>query len=197
MGQNKKTQESIVKATLSLIAKHGIDKTSMAMIASEAGISKPAIYYYFSTKEELIDYLFAYATDNYYFTYYFPIDAYTKDNFHTRLASDGLKFLAQYDDQSPELYVVHEFLLNASLKEKYEKKIKEMMVGFLEGFTSLLQHGADLGVVSAEKLTIHAHILALIIDNINNYKMMGIEADYEEIWRTAVSQIMKGDTCLE
>ena len=49
----KNTKEFIVKTTLKLFMKYGVENTSMNMLAMECGISKPAIYYYFKSKKEL------------------------------------------------------------------------------------------------------------------------------------------------
>ncbi|MCY7774876.1 TetR/AcrR family transcriptional regulator, partial [Bacillus licheniformis] len=53
MKKKMNTQDAIVEAAFTLIARHGLKGTSLSMIASEVGISKPAIYYYFPSKEEL------------------------------------------------------------------------------------------------------------------------------------------------
>ena len=44
----------IIKAGLQLFAEHGYQATSIAMIASEAGISKGLMYTYFKSKEEFL-----------------------------------------------------------------------------------------------------------------------------------------------
>lgn len=187
-----KTKEAIVEAAFRLISEHGIKSTSLAMIATEVGISKPAIYYHFSSKEELIDHLFDYAAADYRFLDYFPIDEYKEENFTERLVNDGIAFFSEYNADSPTLRIVNEFVLSASLQKKYEKKLKDMVQGFLDGFESLLTHGSELGVVSPEKITVKARILALVIDNIGNYRMMDIKSDDEEIWRTTVNYVVKG-----
>lgn len=57
MGQRKTTpanREKIIQAASRLIRERGIDNTTLADIAVAAGISKGTLYYYYSTKGDLI-----------------------------------------------------------------------------------------------------------------------------------------------
>ncbi len=47
------TRDEIARAALRLFAERGYRETSMEEIAREVGISKPAIYHYFGSKEDL------------------------------------------------------------------------------------------------------------------------------------------------
>ncbi len=47
-------KQHIIEAGTRLIVQKGIDKTSLADIADEAGISKGSLYYYYASKNELI-----------------------------------------------------------------------------------------------------------------------------------------------
>jgi AcrR family transcriptional regulator len=47
------TREQILKAALHLFAERGYPQTSMDEIAKEVGVTKPAIYHYFDSKEKL------------------------------------------------------------------------------------------------------------------------------------------------
>lgn len=49
-----KPKEKILKAAINLFADKGFDATSVDEIAKNAGINKAMIYYYFSSKEELL-----------------------------------------------------------------------------------------------------------------------------------------------
>lgn len=71
MTKNLQTSQNIVEASFKLMAEHGIEKMSLSMIAKEVGISKPAIYYHFSSKEALIDFLFEEIFSGYHFVSYF------------------------------------------------------------------------------------------------------------------------------
>jgi AcrR family transcriptional regulator len=55
-------KEKIIQAAQRLIAKQGVEKTSMRNIAEEAGITTGAIYYYYKSKEELLYDVMDYST---------------------------------------------------------------------------------------------------------------------------------------
>lgn len=76
--------------------------------------------------------------------------------------------------------MVHEFVLSAAQKPRYEKKLKSIMEQFLEGFEALLSYGVELGVISSKNTKVNAHSLALIIDNLGNFMILGIEMDYKK-----------------
>lgn len=48
------SRRGILDAAFRLFAQHGFNKTSMASIASEAGVSKGLIYHHFNSKEEVL-----------------------------------------------------------------------------------------------------------------------------------------------
>lgn len=48
------TQQQILDQALDLFIKQGYEKTSLSDISKQIGITKPAIYYYFESKDELV-----------------------------------------------------------------------------------------------------------------------------------------------
>lgn len=53
-GRRSDTREVILKTALELFADKGYDATSMREIAEKIGISKPALYYHFDSKEDIV-----------------------------------------------------------------------------------------------------------------------------------------------
>lgn len=51
---NQNIKERIKQKAFFLIAKNGVDNTSVSEIASACGVTKPVLYYYFKDKEDLI-----------------------------------------------------------------------------------------------------------------------------------------------
>ncbi|MFA2606003.1 TetR/AcrR family transcriptional regulator [Bacillus cereus] len=191
MTKNLQTSQNIVEASFKLMAEHGIEKMSLSMIAKEVGISKPAIYYHFSSKEALVDFLFEEIFSGYHFVSYFDKEQYTKENFAEKLISDGLHMLSEYEGQEGILRVINEFIVTASRNEKYQKRLFEIQEDFLNGFHDLLKKGVGLDVVSQQATEENAHTLALVIDNMSNYMLMGFQLKYKEIWIRNVKNVMK------
>lgn len=191
MTKNLQTSQNIVEASFKLMAEHGIEKMSLSMIAKEVGISKPAIYYHFSSKEALVDFLFEEIFSGYHFVSYFDKEQYTKENFAEKLIADGLHMLSEYEGQEGILRVINEFIVTAARNEKYQKRLFEIQEEFLNGFHELLKKGARLGVVSQDATEENAYTLALVIDNMSNYMLMGFQLKYKEIWIRNVKNVMK------
>ncbi len=185
------TQEIIIEATFALLAQHGLEKTSLSMIAEKVGITKPAIYYHFPSKETLVDYIFDFIFANHSFSTHFPMNDYTKENFQERLIQDGLRMLDGYKSQPHKLRVVQEFILSAARKEKYKHKLKSTLEASLHGFCELLEHGVKMGVIPPGKTTSDAHMLALVLDSIGGYILMGVDFDYVQVWEQAVKHAMR------
>ena len=53
-GRRTDTREVILKTALELFADKGYEATSMREIAEKIGISKPALYYHFDSKEDIV-----------------------------------------------------------------------------------------------------------------------------------------------
>ncbi|SCL86607.1 TetR/AcrR family transcriptional regulator [Bacillus wiedmannii] len=191
MTKNLQTSQNIVEASFKLMAEHGIEKMSLSMIAKEVGISKPAIYYHFSSKEALVDFLFKEIFSGYHFVSYFDKEQYTKENFAEKLIADGLHMLSEYEGQEGILRVINEFIVTASRNEKYQKRLFEIQEDFLNGFHDLLKKGVELDVVSQQATEENAHTLALVIDNMSNYMLMGFQLKYKEIWIRNVKNVLK------
>ncbi|MCU5516630.1 MULTISPECIES: TetR/AcrR family transcriptional regulator [Bacillus] len=191
MTKNLQTSQNIVEASFKLMAEHGIEKMSLSMIAKEVGISKPAIYYHFSSKEALVDFLFEEIFSGYHFVSYFNKEQYTKESFAEKLIADGLHMLSEYEGQEGILRVINEFIVTAARNEKYQKRLFEIQEDFLNGFHDLLKKGVELDVVSQHATEENAHTLALVIDNMSNYMLMGFQLKYKEIWIQNVKNVMK------
>ncbi|MBN3526672.1 TetR/AcrR family transcriptional regulator [Paenibacillus apiarius] len=193
MKKRELTSNQLIEAAFGLFAQHGIEKTSLAMIAKAVGISKPAIYYHFSSKEELIQRIFEYIFADYRFDHYFRIDQVDADNFGEKLYQGGLQMLPE-EGEDEEHYVVmrvlNEFILTAGRTKKYEERLFSMQHEFLDGFRDLLEKGAELGVISPQNIEAKAHMLALVNDNISNYMMMQFKLDYKAIWKEAVNSVL-------
>ncbi|WP_409179030.1 TetR/AcrR family transcriptional regulator [Brevibacillus fortis] len=201
MSKSEATRQKILETTTWLIGQYGIEKASLSMIANSVGIQKPSIYYYYSSKELLVDAVFAWILEGYSFEKYFQINEYTKNNFVEKMISDGLQLLMEEttDEQMLVVQVLNEFLLygsrESSHNKEYRLKIKAIQEGFIEGFIRLLQKGEEFSLTDSKGLREKACVLALTLDNLSNYPIIGIQLDVSAVWRETITSVLskKGD----
>ncbi|WP_169088881.1 TetR/AcrR family transcriptional regulator [Paenibacillus sp. PL91] len=186
------TYEQILDTAYQLFARNGYAKTSLSMIAKEVGISKPAIYYYFSSKEVLFDALLQAVCDEIRFEKYFSLPVFTADRFAEQLIQCGLTMIQ--DQRNDPLYslLMKEFMIQSTRDEKILAPVKAIIESYVKGFEDLLQHGVRLGVLTGEDLRVKAEMMTLVVDQIDNYMGLGIGLDYEGLWRQCVHQTLQG-----
>ncbi|MGE8205323.1 TetR/AcrR family transcriptional regulator [Heyndrickxia sp. NPDC080065] len=196
MNKSEKTKHKILETATWLIGQYGIEKTSLSMIANSVGIQKPSIYYYYPSKEKLVDAVFNWIFEGYSFETYFHIHEYTKENFEEKIFNEGLQLLSEVstDAQLLVVQVLNEFLLYGSREsahnKEYKSKIKSVQQGFIDGFNRLLQKGGEFGLIDSKGLHEKATLLALILDNLSNYPMVGIQIDVVAVWRQTITSIL-------
>ena len=52
-------KEAIFQATIAALSEHGVDGLTMDRVASEAGVAKGSLYRYFSSKRDLLEFVYA------------------------------------------------------------------------------------------------------------------------------------------
>ncbi len=186
------TYEVILDTGYRLFAEHGFEKTSMAMIAKEVGISKPALYYHFVSKESLIDALLDEICKSIGFSTFFSVRNYTNDNFVALLISDGLRMMEKQKEDPYYSRIMNQYQALGYRNTKYSQRLLDILDGYRAGFTELLHHGASLGSIDGRDLSIKAQMLTMIMDSIDNFTSFGFEYEYAAIWKNAVLRLVKG-----
>ncbi len=190
MKKKELTTNQLIEAALELFAEHGIEKTTLVMIANKVGIAKPSIYYHFESKEALIDQIFEDTFRNYRFEAYFQMNELTEQNFGEKLYEGGLKMLPEYDEI--HIRVLNEFITIALRNEKYLTQIKKVEQEFTNGFQALLEKGIELGWVSRQNLEAKASMLNMVIDGIQDKMLMEMpfQIGYELVWKEAINSVL-------
>ncbi|MCD9025295.1 TetR/AcrR family transcriptional regulator [Cohnella silvisoli] len=187
------TYTVILETGYRLFAEHGFEKTSMAMIAKEVGISKPALYYHFLSKEAIIDVLFEEICKDIGFASFFNVQDYSKDNFEEKLIFDGLSIISKQKEDDNYSRIMNQYQALGYRNPKYSRKLLDSLDGFTVGFVELLRHGASIGAMADKDTLIKAQMLTMIIDSMDNFMSYGFEYGYEDIWTKAVKAIVLED----
>lgn len=192
MRNREETYGLIINSAYKMFAENGFDKTSLSMIAKEVGISKPAIYYYFDSKEELIDVLFEEICKEIVKQYTLTVDDLTASNFEHYLLTIGFEMI---EEQERDVYfnkIFNEYILLATRKNKYMNELNKIQMVCFEDFSKVVNHGVKIGVVDGENVESKSNMLVMVIDNIGNFILTGLELDYKAIWEEAVKSVVRG-----
>ena len=191
MSKSEETLSSIMEASYRLFATYGIVKTTYTMIGEEVGIAKPSIYYYFKSKDALIECIFTELCKAMQFSSYFHTEEFTKTNFIEKCIAIGLKII---DEQRNDPYfnlVLQEYVLLSSRNNMYKDRLLTVQTEYLHGFEVLLTKANKLQLIENKNLVSKAHMLALVLDNIGNFMMIDAKIDYKQIWIEAVNNIFE------
>jgi hypothetical protein len=56
----------------------------------------------------------------------------------------------------------------------------------------LMNYGVKIGVVNRDNVENKSNILVMVLDNIGNFILTGLELDYKGTWEEAVKCVLKG-----
>ncbi|MES5954822.1 TetR/AcrR family transcriptional regulator [Bacillus fungorum] len=191
MSKSAETLSSILEASYRLFAKYGIAKTTYTMIAEEVGIAKPSIYYYFKSKDALIECIFTELCKAMQFSSFFHTEEFTKENFTEKCIAIGLKIIDEQRNDPCFNRVLQEYVLLSSRNDMYKDRLLTVQTEYLQGFESLLTKANELQLIENKNLVSKAHMLALVLDNIGNFMMLHVDMNYKQIWLESVNSIFE------
>lgn len=188
MKQNTKTL--IIEKAYEMFATYGFEKTSLSMIASELGITKPAIYYHFTSKQALKDTIFDLICDEIEGDFSFETANLKRENFVDYVIDIGLKMVEEQraDPYFNQLFT--QYILEMNENEAYKQRLEKIQSAFFTNFRKLLTYGAEIGAVTEQDINIKADTLALLYDNISNYLLNNEQLNFTAIWTQAVRNIL-------
>lgn len=169
-GQLINTRQSIIDAAGKLIADKGLKNTSLADIAKEVGISKGTLYYYYSTKNDII-----YDIADIHLTRITKELLSWIDNIeHHISAEEILKVVFEKISSAETRGKLHLYLIsdavtsNEPLKQRFREKYKEWRISLENGLRKVLPNKtANYEVLS--------HVILAALDGFTIQWMIGVE----------------------
>jgi AcrR family transcriptional regulator len=95
----RQTQTAIQEAAFELFAQKGYSHTSISAIAKKAGVSKGLIYHYFSSKEEILEFIFRHWVEATEYMLHTTLDITPAERMR-RMLSDVFDFIEHRPDIS-------------------------------------------------------------------------------------------------
>ncbi|MEY8749238.1 TetR/AcrR family transcriptional regulator [Alkalicoccobacillus gibsonii] len=192
MRDKEQTYKQIIETAFSMFSEKGFDQTSMANIATEVGITKPAVYYYFKSKDDLIKGLFDIIAKEIQSITSIDLKEMNDTDLRTILYSLGKKAISLQKQNLQFNQLFNQYLLLASRDSYYSEKITEIQQKFFKTFYDLFKYAVKMKAIKDENILIKSQLLGLVFDNITNFILTETKLDFEQVWREAVDNTLRG-----
>ena len=153
-----------------LVAEKGYDKASMNQVCAAVGVSKPALYYYFASKEELF------------------LDMVK--SLYPVLDPDDTEF-ASIDDREERRRVLAEIDMQATRIPAVAQHQQRLTKTTIEAFAAVLKHGADIGALPPRfDVENAAQYLYVITSGFSTLMAQNADVDAVAVWNKAVDLLL-------
>lgn len=186
------TYERILLAAYDYFAENGYEKASMSEIAKLVGISKPALYHHFESKEVLFETLYAQIILLIEADFETDFSILTRDTFFEKVTEVGLSDLRALQAQPQLTKILRQYELLA-----LRSPVIAQMTHALESKTyayhhRLMRQGVHLGIIPENELEQAASLFYTFLSGLTWNHIRGINTDIEEIWTLGITRLLKG-----
>jgi TetR/AcrR family transcriptional repressor of mexJK operon len=189
----KTTREKILSAMYTLVAEKGYDKASISQICAMVNITKPSLYYYFPSKEDLFIEL---SGDLYPIVEHEPetlSTIHTKEEFKNYLLDLGHGIINSYKEDESRRRFLAEIEIQATRIPKLAKQQEISQETVIDALAAILQRGVDIGALP-ENFNINrsAQFLYVLILGFSSGVTRHWSVDTNEVWNYAVNILLEG-----
>lgn len=183
-----KTIEKILTVAYEMFAKYGYEKTSMSNIASQVGISKPALYHYFKTKDDLFETLFQIIIEEIKDKSTFKGDSIRDlKDYLIEMGQDGI----EYELSNPEFgSVIKQYQLLAIRNETFMVLMKGLEEKLKSRFRHVLITASEKGIIDVSDIDDLTLLLYLMDGSISAEIILGNDLDYKLAWKHFIERIL-------
>lgn len=187
VGETATTRDKILDAMYALVAEKGYDKASISQICAAVGITKPSLYYYFPSKEDL----FLAMSERLWPT----LDPFDEEAsaitdpalFRPYIDNVGQSIIARYRNDEQRRHVLAEIDLQATRIPRIVSQQERLGGAMTESLTAMLRHGVDIGALPAAfDAERNAAFLYVVLSGINQVIARHEHIDAPDIWERAV-----------
>lgn len=194
MAAENATRQNIIDAMYHLIAEYGYDKASLSKLCDAVGITKPSIYYYFQSKEEIL-----LAVHD---TMHIPTEGdddlrATTDiaSYRAKLLALGRKSIASFHDDAER----HRVMAEIDLQSTRIPALAEHRATFAQrtsrSYREALAHGVELGALPASlNVEIASQFLYVIMAGMSQTIANRDNLDENAIWEWLVDALLLAQT---
>lgn len=185
------TKKKILDAMYDLVAEVGYDKASIGKICDRVGISKPSVYYYFSSKEEifttLLDSMFP--SIDYQRDYSLIVD---RDGFKAALIELGNTVIGGYRSDEKRRRVLAEVSIQANRIPAVQERQATATDRTMGALKDILSHGVEIGAFpDGTDVMLYVQILYTVLEGASNTVAQDEDIDEKAVWAGVVGLMFK------
>lgn len=185
------TKRKILNAMYDLVAEVGYDKASIGKICDRVGISKPSVYYYFPSKEEifttLLDSMFP--SIDYQRDYSLIVD---RDGFKAALIELGNTVIGGYRSDEKRRRVLAEVSIQANRIPAVQERQATATNRTMGALKDILSHGVEIGAFpDGTDVMLYAQILYTVLEGTSNTVAQDEDIDEKAVWAGVVGLMFK------
>lgn len=185
------TKKKILDAMYDLVAEVGYDKASIGKICDRVGISKPSVYYYFSSKEEifttLLDSMFP--SIDYQRDYSLIVD---RDGFKASLIELGNTVIGGYRSDEKRRRVLAEVRIQANRIPAVQERQATATNRTMGALKDILSHGVEIGALpDGTDVMLYVQILYTVLEGTSNTVAQDEDIDEKAVWAGVVELMFK------
>lgn len=185
------TKDKILDAMYDLVAEVGYDKASIGKICDRVGISKPSVYYYFPSKEEifttLLDSMFP--SIDYQRDYSLIVD---KDGFKTALIELGNSVIGSYRSDEKRRRVLAEVSIQANRIPAVQERQLTATNRTMGALKDILLHGVEIDAFpEGTDAMLYVQILYTVLEGTSNTVAQGEDINEKAVWAGIVELMFK------
>lgn len=185
------TKRKILDAMYDLVAEVGYDKASIGKICDRVGISKPSVYYYFSSKEEifttLLDSMFP--SIDYQRDYSLIVD---RDGFKAALIELGNTVIGGYRSDEKRRRALAEVSIQANRIPAVQERQTTATNRTMEALKDILSHGVEIGAFpDGTDVMLYVQILYTVLEGTSNTVAQDEDIDEKAVWAGVVGLMFK------
>lgn len=185
------TKRKILNAMYDLVAEVGYDKASIGKICDRVGISKPSVYYYFPSKEEifttLLDSMFP--SIDYQRDYSLIVD---RDGFKAALIELGNTVIGGYRSDEKRRRVLAEVSIQANRIPAVQERQATATNRTMGALKDILSHGVEIGaLLDGTDVMLYVQILYTVLEGTSNTVAQDEDIDEKAVWAGVVGLMFK------
>ncbi len=165
LNQNKNaktTYEKILETAYDCFATLGYEQTSLSMIAKNIGISKPALYYHFESKEALFETLYVFIVEEMVSEYVVHGQVENKEALVKVIIDKGLSDIRFLKEKPAFTAILKQYLLLGMRNKKIERLTKRLEESINNYYASLMIQAVNLEIIHQNEIEAYTELLLLL-----------------------------------